>query len=288
MIFAYETCEQQERSMIMDHQTVRVAAVQMDCRLGQKEHNLEKAYRLIRQAANQRASFVVVPELFNTGYRVEEEDVALAETIPGKTTDWMVETAKECNIVLVGCLLEQGESRGLVYDTSVIVTPQGINGKYRKTSLWDQENVRFTKGDAFPVFDLGWAKIGMQICYEIGFPEGARILGLKGADILVYPSAFGKPRLYAWDLATRSRALENGCFLIAANRTGTEKGETTFAGHSRITNPKGEVLSEATKDDDVIVAEIDLRQVAEQRRKIPYLRDLNKKLVAEQFKNITN
>ncbi|PWA11227.1 carbon-nitrogen hydrolase family protein [Pueribacillus theae] len=267
----------------MDQSFIRVAAVQMDCLLGNKQKNLERAYALIKKAVRQGAQFIVVPELFNTAYRVEDDDVELAEAIPGTTTDWMVETAKEFNIVLVGCILEQGESRGIVYDTSLLVTHEGIKGKYRKTSLWDQEKVRFAIGDDFPVVDLGWGKVGMQICYEIGFPEGARILALKGADILVYPSAFGKARFYAWDLATRSRALENGCFLIASNRVGTEKGETTFAGRSRITNPKGEILSEAGEDNEVILADIDLKEVAKQRREIPYLRDLNKKLVFGHF-----
>jgi predicted amidohydrolase len=119
----------------------------------------------------------------------------------------------------------------------------------------------------------------MQICYEVGFPEGSRILTLSGADIVVYPSAFGKARLYAWDVATRSRALENGIYVIACNRTGTEKGETTFGGTSRIVNPEGKILAEASQEDEVILSEIDLDVVARQRRTIPYLRDLNKSVL---------
>jgi predicted amidohydrolase len=179
-------------------------------------------------------------------------------------------------IYLVGCTLERGEADGLVYDTAVLVGPEGLIGSYRKIHLWDTENTRFTKGEAFPVFDLGFARLGMQICYEVGFPEGARILTLSGANIIVYPSAFGKARLYAWDVATRSRALENGIYVIACNRTGTEKGETIFAGTSRIVNPQGTVLVEATREDEVILSEIDLTLVERQRRTIPYLRDLNR------------
>jgi len=262
---------------------IKVAAIQMNCTLGDRDANLVKAKQLVEQAIKSNAQLIVLPELFNTGYRVEERDIELAEPIPGPTTDWMKEIAERFQVYMVGAILESGESSGLVYDTAVIVGPEGLIGTYRKTHLWDQENVRFTKGNEFPVYITPLANIGLQICYEVGFPEGSRILSLKGADILIYPSAFGLPRLYAWDVATRSRALENGAYLIAANRTGIEKEETVFAGHSRIVDPLGQVLAEAEQDDDVIVMEIDLQLVVKQRRTIPYLRDLNRKLISEQY-----
>ncbi len=268
---------------------LKVAAIQMNCEPGDKQLNLEKAYRLIFEAAKEGgAKLIVVPELFNTGYRVEESDVTLAETIPGETTNWMVEVSKEFNVTLVGCILEKDKTKGLIFDTCVVTSPNGIVGTYRKTHLWDQENTRFTKGESLPVFELEWGNLGMQICYEVGFPEAARVLALKGADIIVYPSAFGKARLYAWDLATRARALENGCYVVAANRSGTEKSETFFGGHSRITSPQGEVLVQATEEDEVIITDIDLDEVGKQRRRIPYLRDLNKSLFAKEFEKASS
>ncbi|PLR79525.1 carbon-nitrogen hydrolase family protein [Bacillus canaveralius] len=264
----------------------KVAAIQMNCELGDKQLNLDRAYGLISEAARQGAQLIVLPELFNTGYRVEEDDVSFAETIPGATTNWMETLCQEFNITLVGCILERINTQGLIYDTSVVTSPEGILGTYRKTHLWDQENTRFKKGESLPIFKLEWGNLGMQICYEVGFPESARVLALKGADIIVYPSAFGKERLYAWDIATRSRALENGCYVIAANRTGTEKNETAFGGHSRITSPQGEVLAEATKENEVIIADIDLDKISEQRRQIPYLRDYNSSLFANELKKI--
>jgi predicted amidohydrolase len=269
--------------MKADSTSIKVAAVQMNCVLADLDANLLKAKNLIDAAVEQGAQLIVLPELFNTGYRVEEKDVELAETIPGPTTKWMEEIARETKVYLTASILETGASKGLVYDTAVLVGPEGFIGSYRKTHLWDAENIRFTKGEEFPVFDTAFGKVGLQICYEVGFPEGARILTLKGADILVYPSAFGKARLYAWDLATRSRALENGAFVIAANRSGTEIGETTFGGHSRIVDPCGNVLIEAQKEDEVIVAEINLQNVIDQRRTIPYLRDLNKTIIYKEF-----
>lgn len=262
----------------------KVAAVQMDCKLGDLEANLEKAGALVLQAVQRGAKLIVLPELFNTGYRVEERDVEMAEDIPGPTVEWMLALAHEHNVYLVASILEQGKSKGLVYDTAVIVGPEELLGTYRKTHLWDAESVRFAKGDAFPVFETDMGTIGLQICYEVGFPEGARVLTLKGADIILYPSAFGKAREYAWKIATRSRALENGAYVIAANRTGTEKEVTEFGGGSCIVNPWGEVLAEASEQDEVIVAEIDLQEVINQRRRLPYLRDINKSLFAREYR----
>ncbi|MFC3343913.1 carbon-nitrogen hydrolase family protein [Paenibacillus abyssi] len=269
--------------MVPSQNRIIAAAIQMNCELGRVEANLQKAERLIGTAASRGAQLAVLPELFNTGYRVEKKDGELSESIPGPTAQWMAQQAQKHNMHLVAAILEKGVSAGLVYDTAVVAGPNGILGTYRKTHLWDKENIRFTKGDQFPVIKTGVYNLGMQICYEVGFPEGARILTFKGADIIVYPSAFGKARLYAWDIATRSRALENGAFVIAANRTGVEKGETEFGGHSRIVDPTGTVLAEAAEEDDVIIAELNLSLIHEQRRTIPYLRDFNRSLISSEY-----
>ncbi|MFD2245338.1 carbon-nitrogen hydrolase family protein [Pontibacter ruber] len=263
---------------------IKVAAVQMGCILGDREANLRKAETLMGEAIKAGAKLVVLPELFNTGYRVEERDVELAETIPGPTVEWMQVLARRHNLYLVAAILEHGLTKGIVYDTAVIVGPDGLLGTYRKTHLWDVESIRFTKGEEFPVFQTEFGTIGLQICYEVGFPEGARVLTLKGADIILYPSAFGKAREYAWKIATRSRALENGAYVIAANRTGTEKEVTEFGGGSCIVNPWGEVIDEASQEDEVIVSEIDLQEVIDQRRRLPYLRDMNKSLFAKEYR----
>lgn len=257
----------------------KVAAIQMNSILGNLQENHSRALELVKEAVEMGAKLIVLPELFNTGYRTEAMDDKLAQGIPGVTSDWMQELCKKYNIVLVASILERGVVQGLIYNTALSVNAGGVLGVYRKIHLWDLENLRFAKGHEFPLVDLGFVKLGMQVCYEVGFPEGARILALKGADILAYPSAFGKARLYAWDVATRARALENGVYVIAANRSGKEKGDTIFAGHSRIINPRGEVIVEATQENEVLTADIDLGFVCRQRRELPYLRDLNKKLV---------
>lgn len=260
----------------------KVAAVQMDCEIGNVESNLAKAKKLIDKAIKKEAKVIVLPELFNTGYRVEENDSNLSETLYGNTIKWMHKIAETYDIVLIAAIIEKIEVEGVFYDTAVIVDKTGLINKYRKVYLWDQENTRFKKGDEYYVENNGEIKIGLQICYEIGFPEGARLLALQGANILVYPSAFGKKRFYAWDIASRARALENGCYLIASNRIGIEKNETEFGGRSRIVSPRGEVLQELGGEEGVIVSEIDLESVIKQRLEIPYLRDLNYRLYTEE------
>jgi predicted amidohydrolase len=260
---------------------LKVAAIQMDCVLSDVPHNLQLARVLIDRAAEMGATVVVVPELFDTGYRVEENDHELATPIPGSTTDYMTAICNKKNIFVIGTQIERA-SDGL-YDTAFLTGPDGLVGIYRKTTLWNKEVERFKTGDRYPVFDIGICRIGLQICYEIGFPEGARILTMQGADVLAYPSAFGAPRQYAWDLASRARALENGCYVIACNRFGREKNETVFAANSRVVNPRGEVLATSVVKNDVIMAEIDLDMVRKQREEIPYLRDLRSDLVSEYY-----
>jgi predicted amidohydrolase len=260
---------------------LKVAAIQMDCVLSDVPHNLQVAGVLTGLAAEMGAVVVVVPELFDTGYRVEENDHELATSIPGPTTNYMTAICKKKNIFVVGTQIER-TSDGL-YDTAFLTGPNGLVGIYRKIALWGKEVDRFKTGDRYPVFDIGVCRIGLQICYEIGFPEGARILTMQGADVIAYPSAFGAPRQYAWDLASRARALENGCYVIACNRFGREKNETVFAANSRVVNPRGEVLATSVGKNDVIMAEIDLEMVKRQREEIPYLRDLRKDLVCDYF-----
>lgn len=136
------------------------------------------------------------------------------------------------------------------------------------------------------------AKVGLQICYEIGFGVGANLLALQGAEVLIYPSAFGKARAYNWDLLSRARALENGCFVCACNHSGEEtsaklKQTLEFAGDSRIIAPNEKIIAQATKLNEVVIAEMDLNEVALQRQKIPYLQDFDTKLTKKGFGKLT-
>jgi predicted amidohydrolase len=256
----------------------KVAALQMDCVPFDVSRNLDVASDMVGEAAAGGAVLAVLPELFDTGYRVEEKDHELAGAIPGLTTDRMAALSREKGIFIAGAIMEN--EGGVIYDTAFLTGPDGLVGKYRKHFLWSRERARFSTGEAYPVFDLGFCRLGLQICYELGFPEGARILALRGANLIAYPSAFGMPRLYAWDIASRARALENGVYVMACNRSGSEAEETVFAANSRIVNPKGEVIAHATKEYEAIFAEVDMENVRRQREAIPYLEDLRKNFVA--------
>ena len=258
------------------------ASIQMDCTPYDKEKNLAHATSLIAKAASQGAKLIVLPELFSTGYRVELKDRDLAEEIPGQTTNHLQRLAEKFNVYIAAAVLEKGEDK-IIYDTAIIVGAEGLIGRQRKMHLWNGEKSRFGKGNSIGVIKLPFATVGLLICYEIGFPEPARIQTQKGADILIYPSAFGKARYYAWDIASRSRALENGAFVIACNRCGQDS-DSIFGGLSRIVAPDATILAAAgVEEERIVLAEIDLSATEKMRNTLPYLRDLNWKLHNKNF-----
>ncbi|WP_018922869.1 carbon-nitrogen hydrolase family protein [Salsuginibacillus kocurii] len=251
-----------------------VAAIQMKATPFTKETNLQKAEQLIEQAARQHASLIVLPELFSTGYAVAVQDQALSEPIPGPTTTRLHTICQRFNITVAGGIIEQSSVAGVLYNTTVVISPEGVTGKYRKTYLWGDEKNRFRAGThTQPLLEAASLKLGTQICYEIGFPEPARALTTAGIDLLLVNAAFSQKRIYAWDIATRARALENGLFVIGSNQAGTDDF-SAFGGQSRIVNPQGQVVVEATAEDQAIVTEIDLSETPLQRQDLPYLRDL--------------
>jgi len=265
---------------------IKVAALQMTCELGNVDANLAKSEKLIEEAVAKGAQWVILPELFNTGYWVPKQDAELAENIPnGRTTKWMIAQAKKHKILVSGCIIAKTANEGVVTDTVLTVSDKGLLGKYDKVHLWDSEMLRFKRGNEVPdPIKYGELSIGQQICYEIGFPDISRIYVMKGANVIIYPAAFGKARYYVWDIQSKARALENGIYVIAVNRAGVDDNTVFFGGRSRIVAPNGDVLCEAPLDGDaVLVAEIDLAKVAEARRTVPYMRDLHRGLVKSEW-----
>jgi predicted amidohydrolase len=252
---------------------VNVAVIQMDCTLGNIEENLTVADKLLQETVKAGARFVILPELFSSGYVVDENSKDFAESLQGPTVSRLLSWAKEHDIWLAATFIESRAEDGQMYDTGILVGPKGIVGIARKKALWGEEGNIF-QNDTSPceVFETPFGKVGIVICYEVGIPEISRQLALKGADIIVIPSAFGMSRLYAWKLATRSRALENGCFVIASNRVGRDNN-IAFCGHSRIISPQGEVLHEITVEQGWVNIVIDQDEVHQQRENIPYLKE---------------
>jgi predicted amidohydrolase len=214
-------------------------------------HKLEKLFRKIKSF-----DLIVLPELANSGYNFTSKDeaFALAEEI-GKSQylDFLQSICKSSNAYIVSGLNEKEGDK--IYNSAILLGPDGIIGKYRKLHLFLNEKDYFARGNlGLPVFDLGDYKIGMLICFDWIFPEVWRILALKGADIICHPSNLVLP--YAQKVVP-VHALVNRVFTVTANRVGTER-DITFTGQSFITNPKGDVICMTSADkEEIAVASID-------------------------------
>jgi len=255
---------------------MKVAYVQMEPAFLEPEKNYSKAERLVREAKERGARLVVLPELFDTGYNFESrgEVESVAGEIPdGPTTQFLVELAKEEEVFIVAGTAEKDE-RGNLYNSAVLVGPIGWGyiGKYRKVHLFNREKLFFKPGNlGFHVFNIGIAKVGIMICFDWFFPESARTLALKGAEIIAHPSNLVMP--YA-PRAMPIRALENRVYTITANRIGEERG-LRFIGKSTIASPKAEVLAMGSENrEEVAVVEVDLELA--RNKKINELNDVFK------------
>ncbi|MDH3256732.1 MAG: acyltransferase [Nitrospinota bacterium] len=218
---------------------------------------------------NQKADLLVLPELFNTGYQFQSlaEARNLSEPIPdGPTTRFLTDWARDTGMTIVAGLAErEGET---LYNSAVIVGPQGFIGKFRKAHIFDSENNFFQPGDLpFTVFDAGFAKIGIMICFDWRFPETARTLALQGADIIAHPSNLVLPDC---PQAMITRCLENRVYAVTANRVGSEKrvpgNALKFIGQSQVVDPDGTVLVRASEDrEEAHVVAIDLEKARNKR-----------------------
>jgi N-carbamoylputrescine amidase len=253
----------------------------------QKQAMVEKHAGLIRQAAKQGAQIVCLQEIFNGPYFCAEQEVKwyeMTEAVPdGPTVTLMRGLAKELHTALIVPVYEV-EQEGVFYNCAAVIASDGSYlGKYRKTHIphvapgfW--EKFYFRPGNlGYPVFDLGFVKIGVYICYDRHFPEGARCLGLAGAEIVFNPSAtVAGLSEYLWKLEQPAHAVANGYFIAAINRVGTEApwniGE--FYGSSYFCNPRGKIIAEASRDkDEVLTADLNLDEIAEVRRTWQFYRD---------------
>jgi len=244
---------------------IKVAAIQIEPHIGDKDFNLKKMTEFIDKAAHQGAKLIVLPELANTGYifNSREEAFSLAEPVPGgHTTELLIKKANERNIYIASGITEIDGK--VLYNSSVLVGPKGYIGKYRKNHLWDEEKIFFEHGNlGFPVFDLPFGRVGMMICYDGWFPESTRILRLQGADIIINPTNW----VYVPGVITEKKPISpdmhssfahvNAVFIISADRIGTERG-CTFLGLSNIAGPNGTIKRASWDKEEIITAEINV------------------------------
>lgn len=288
--------------------TLRVGIIQQTC-CTDVEANKQKLARNIADVAAQGAQLVVLQELHNSLYFCQTENTQLfdlAEPIPGPSTDFYGEIARQHGIVLVTSLFER-RAAGLYHNTAVVFERDGsIAGKYRKMHIPDDpayyEKFYFTPGDlGFRPIDTSVGRLGVQVCWDQWYPEGARLMALQGAELLIYPTAIGyessdtpeeqERQREAWTTVQRGHAVANGLPVIAVNRTGHEpdpSGQTngiSFWGSSFIAGPQGEFLYRAPKEEEVnVVIDINKQRCENVRRWWPFLRDRR----IEEFGPLTN
>jgi len=268
--------------------------VQTTCSTEPRE-NLEKAIARVREAAARGAQIVCLEELFHSQYFCRDEDhefFKLAETIPGPSTEALGKVARELRIVIVASLFEH-RAAGLYHNTAVVLGADGaIAGMYRKMHIPDDplyfEKFYFTPGDlGFQNFDTPFGRIGVLVCWDQWYPEGARITALQGANILFYPTAigwhpsekaqYGAGQLDAWRTMQRAHAIANGVYVAAVNRVGFEgprERGIEFWGSSFICDPFGQVMEQASSDkEEILIAECDPARIEEVRQHWPFMRD---------------
>jgi len=275
-------------SLIQTSNEVAAAVGGEEVAIGEiKRAMVAKHVPMIRQAAAEGAQIVCLQEFFNGPYFCAERSQrwqSKAERIPdGPTMQTMMALAREMRVALVVPIHETA-GEGVFYNSAAVIARDGtFLGTYRKAHLpnaapgfW--EKYHFHPGDSgFPVFDLGFCKIGVYLCYDRHFPEGARVMGLNGAQIIFNPSAvIAGPNEFLWKIEPLAMAVANGCFVGAVNRVGAEQpwniGE--FLGQSYFCNPRGKILAEGSRDqDEIVTADLDLDLIDEVRRVWPFDRD---------------
>jgi len=286
----------------MTSSSVKVGLTQMAC--GEiPEANMARQVALVERALRQGAQIVCTQELFRSQYFCQSEEhrfFALAETIPGPTTDALGRLAKAHRAVIVASLFEK-RAAGVYHNTAAVIDADGsLMGIYRKMHIPDDplfyEKFYFTPGDTgFRAWKTAHATIGVLVCWDQWFPEGARLTAMQGAEILFYPTAigwhpsekaqYGAAQHESWEVIQRSHAVANGCWVCAANRIGHERLKADgggfvnadgleFWGQSFVAAPDGSIVERAPADEEaVLVVDCDLARVEFSRTHWPFLRD---------------
>lgn len=259
---------------------VKLALVQFEGTMCDVEGNIARACEFIAEAGKQGADLVLLPELFSTGYQLNVVGPhlgELTETIEGPSVDALCEAARAAHCYVAAGLALEHELTAVPFNSSVFIDREGnLMGTYDKQHLWALERFYFRSGNGGGVFDTDFGRVGVMICYDMGFPETARMLALQGCDLLLCLSAWCEQDMDGWHLNGPSRALENTVYVAAVNRYGVEE-DLVMPGHSYVSNPRGHIIAELVEESEgVLYVELDLDDVARGRQSgiyPPYLRD---------------
>ncbi len=262
---------------------VNVALAQTSCRVGDKKHNANIIKKKVKQAKQKGADLIIFPELSLTGYITRDTTYKLAEPIPGPSIHQLEKVSIKENVYLVFGMMERSDkASAVIYNTAVLLGPEGLIGKYRKMHLPThsvfEEKRYFRLGYQAPVFETDIGKLGLTICYDVFFPEVSRLLRLKGAQLIICISASPAVRRRFFEVLTVARAVENASFLAYVNLVGIQDG-LQFWGGSRLIAPNGSIITQAMYDEeDLALGSIDYADLERVEVFVPTLRDLRPEL----------
>lgn len=265
---------------------IKLALAQISSKRESKKANLKKIEQITIKAKEQAADLVIFPELALTGYVLHDQIYELAEVIPGPSTKEIEAVAEKTGVHIIFGMPELSEkTKATIFNTAVFVGPNGLIGKYRKMYLPThsvfEEKRYFRPGYQTAAFNTAIGNIGLSICYDLFFPEVCRLTRLKGAKLVICISASPAVRRGYFELLTVARALENTAFLAYVNLVGVEDG-LQFWGGSRLISPTGDLLAKAKYDEeDLVICEVDYRDIKLAETFIPTLRDLRPELFDE-------
>lgn len=248
---------------------INVACVQMDVNQCDKQSNIDKAFSMSEKAARDGSQIIVLPEVFSTGFCYDNMEKS-AETSPYPTVEELAKLSEKYDCILIGSIIEKKEQP--YYNLGFCIESGELAGVYRKTHPFGREKSYFSRGDSIVPIELKNLTIGLEICYELRFPEIARKQALSGSDILVTIAEFPDPRINHWYTLAKARSIENQIPHIACNRTGDDS-YSTYSGGSMIIDAWGKVKADAGNSECIIVWQIDLDETREIRNQITVLSD---------------
>lgn len=268
---------------------IKIALCQMNV-IDNKEENLKKAIYMIKTASEKDADLIILPEMFNCPYENEKFMEYSEDTENSYTLNLISKTASEEKKYIIAGSIPEKEATSTserIYNTSFMFNPDGkIIAKHRKMHLFDidvkgkiyfKESDTLTAGNQITIAETSFGKIGIGICYDIRFPELARLMALEGADILCYPGAFNLTTGPAhWEMLFKARACDNQVFTIGVAPALDKNANYNSYGHSLIINPWGEIISSASFEEELIIAEIDLNEIKKVREELPLLKNRRK------------